>query len=490
MQLDKLDLELRTRNGNEAIDLGISFVRKHWLAIYTPWLIVIISVALILKLSFKEQPSVALMIFWWSLPIFERLCYHIMSHLLFQNPVSTWKAIKSLPSQWKCGLISQLTIWRLSSNRCVHTPIYQLEHSGDDAKGKVRHKLIGTAVSQYSTPWSMVFSMFEILFIFVIYWFLDFFHILGLIFGEDTLFKHLGETIFRGIEPSLAWQSLLFWIQVSSIALMRPFYLGAGFILYINRRVILEGWDIELRFRTMASRLSKCLPLLLILLAYPAHNNYAADTDIVRQDFIEILNSPEFDPFVERTIFTPSEQKKRDKNYSENDFDLGSFISYFIKFLGIAAIALVLFYFIHQFKGIKIPFSSLDRASKKSKLKTIAGFDIEELQNPLDLSKLCSNAAKSGETRLALSLLMRSNLSFMIQHNLPLSENCTERECLKILKNSSLNQKFKNFYESVNSSWINLAYAHRDISQSELDHFIQLNSETVLSSYNKKEDKA
>jgi hypothetical protein len=39
------------------------------------------------------------------------------------------------------------------------------------------------------------------------------------------------------------------------ISIVEPFYVAAGFSLYLNRRTELEGWDIELGFRTLAARL-------------------------------------------------------------------------------------------------------------------------------------------------------------------------------------------------------------------------------------------
>ena len=38
-------------------------------------------------------------------------------------------------------------------------------------------------------------------------------------------------------------------LAVLSIAFVAPFYTAAGFVLYISRRIELEGWDIEICFR-------------------------------------------------------------------------------------------------------------------------------------------------------------------------------------------------------------------------------------------------
>jgi hypothetical protein len=41
----------------------------------------------------------------------------------------------------------------------------------------------------------------------------------------------------------------------AAIAIVEPFYVAAGFALYLNRRTLLEGWDLELAFRRLAARL-------------------------------------------------------------------------------------------------------------------------------------------------------------------------------------------------------------------------------------------
>jgi hypothetical protein len=56
------------------------------------------------------------------------------------------------------------------------------------------------------------------------------------------------------------WLALLFeggsWLSgvgptcyVIAVAILEPFFVGAGFAMYLNRRVELEAWDIEQEFR-------------------------------------------------------------------------------------------------------------------------------------------------------------------------------------------------------------------------------------------------
>ena len=39
-----------------------------------------------------------------------------------------------------------------------------------------------------------------------------------------------------------------------AVTTIEPFYVAGGFSLYLNRRTLLEGWDIELELRRCAAR--------------------------------------------------------------------------------------------------------------------------------------------------------------------------------------------------------------------------------------------
>ena len=39
----------------------------------------------------------------------------------------------------------------------------------------------------------------------------------------------------------------------AAVLVLEPFYVAAGFALYLNRRTLLEGWDIEVALRRIAA---------------------------------------------------------------------------------------------------------------------------------------------------------------------------------------------------------------------------------------------
>ena len=48
-------------------------------------------------------------------------------------------------------------------------------------------------------------------------------------------------------DESKAAQWLASWVSLFTMAMLAPFYVSCGFMAYINRRIVLEGWDIEIR---------------------------------------------------------------------------------------------------------------------------------------------------------------------------------------------------------------------------------------------------
>jgi len=81
------------------------------------------------------------------------------------------------------------------------------------------------------------------------------------------------------LSPSQSFNESDFWWQqwmdyahletplyLLALLAMEPFYVAAGFSLYLHRRVELEAWDLELKFREIARHLRASVPLLVLLL--------------------------------------------------------------------------------------------------------------------------------------------------------------------------------------------------------------------------------
>jgi len=140
---------------------------------------------------------------------------------------------------WWRQLLLTLTWRRLSPWRSFTQPVYQLEgHSLFNIRRRVRQirgKRTGPAILMTTT-----YAMAET----------------ALTIAVASLFVWLapGETapsireLFSGEEATLL--TILISVSYAIVVLfLEPFYVAAGFAMYLNRRADLEAWDIEQEFR-------------------------------------------------------------------------------------------------------------------------------------------------------------------------------------------------------------------------------------------------
>jgi len=89
---------------------------------------------------------------------------------------------------------------------------------------------------------------------------------LAIVFVPDEYVQQVLTRAWAVLKESPAWLGLLSnalaWVATS---LIEPFYVGAGFGLYLNRRTEVEAWDIELALRRLRDRLLRgAAPLMLM----------------------------------------------------------------------------------------------------------------------------------------------------------------------------------------------------------------------------------
>jgi hypothetical protein len=82
--------------------------------------------------------------------------------------------------------------------------------------------------------------------------------LLGLMFVPVEFMSNSAKAVWEVLfqNPPLWAAVLVNFIGWIAITIVEPFYIGAGFGLYLNRRMQLEAWDIEFAFRRIAQRLA------------------------------------------------------------------------------------------------------------------------------------------------------------------------------------------------------------------------------------------
>lgn len=243
MRADAFAIRLRRRGKLEAVDLGVRLCQSAAGSVFPCYLAVAVPVILLSLASFEIAswlPSVAL---WCAKPWLDRTVLFALSRAAFgekTRPLDLWQAQRSV--LW--GQLFLTWTWRrLSPWRSFTQPIYQLEGL---STWKLRKRILQIRAGTTGTALTMTsaFSMIEIVLTLAVLslalWFVpgdvavDWWRLLS----EDNL--------------AVAFASAAAYALV--VAFLEPFYVAAGFALYVNRRVELEAWDVEQELRRAFAR--------------------------------------------------------------------------------------------------------------------------------------------------------------------------------------------------------------------------------------------
>lgn len=273
MKLETLTVELRPRSSWEAMELGAALVRRHAAAIWTPWLLVTGAVFVLLNLAAWAvgQIWLAWVLMWWLRPVFDRIPQYVLSRAVFGSVPGTAETLRAqLHWGWK-PMLGHLTWRRFSPFRAAMLPIDLLE-GADPARLAERRRVIGGGVGGPAVLLTLACLNFLIALVLSAV-------LLVTLFVPNELLPEAARAAWATLtEDPPVWALIAFnaldWLAV---AFIEPFYVGAGFGLYLNRRTQLEAWDLEIAFRRMRKRLeavgtSVLLALVLCLpMAMPAH---------------------------------------------------------------------------------------------------------------------------------------------------------------------------------------------------------------------------
>jgi thiosulfate reductase cytochrome b subunit len=239
MRVDALAVRLRPRPMGEAADLGVLLVHGHARSILRVWGPLYLVVALLALATIELGSWVPGTVIFCLKPWLDRSLLFVLSRAVF-GEATHWRDLRAQRSAvWWRDLLASLTLRRLSPWRSYTQPIAQLEGQRGKARRSRRNQLLrgkrGAASAMH-----IVFANAEMVLC------------LGLVslavwFAPEGTHRHVFDWL-RDSE-SVANQLVLNAIYVTVVFLLEPFYVAAGFAMYLNRRVELEAWDIEQEFR-------------------------------------------------------------------------------------------------------------------------------------------------------------------------------------------------------------------------------------------------
>jgi len=245
MKVDAIRLDLRPRGMFEAADLGVRMVSAHRRSVWASCAPVYAFVLLVAASLLPFGAGWAVLALIWLKPWFDRPILFVLARAAFGEETrfaDVWAARRSIALQ---GLLGALTIRRLSPWRSYVQPVLQLEgQRGTERRqrvARIRGPQRGAALAMQSA-YATVESVLTFGAIALLAWIVP---------GDDRNAWFAG--LFRG--GSAPWvTALLIACYAAAVLVVEPFFVGAGFAMYLNRRVELEAWDIEQEFRLAFAR--------------------------------------------------------------------------------------------------------------------------------------------------------------------------------------------------------------------------------------------
>jgi hypothetical protein len=499
MRLTDASVVIRPRSAWEAVDLGVLLAKQHAGLLMLSWALVTVPIFALLCLLLWDSPSIAMLIFWWLKPAYERLPLYILSHALFGATPSLKQALKAWPGLLKPQLLASLTWRRLSPTRSFDLPVMQLEGLSGKARSQ-RLVVLGQRDAGGATWLTVVGVHLE----------------MALWFGMISLFYML---LPAQIELNWSWASLInaatgewMWLEhlsnllyVLLLIIWEPVYVACGFTLYLNRRTALEAWDIELVFRQLRQRLTGVAYALLLgcgllLLQVPNSAMAAASScplpiedpmgpkaarllkqpltsQQAQQSISQLLDQPPFENRETVTSWRFSEETKEPSDadtkalsdWLENLFALNDkwqsvdALALFFEVLLWAALFSLIAWLLWRYRDWLNAFAGRLRLPQKRQYQPpeqLFGLEVAPQSLPTDIPGEVERLWDE-QPRAALGLLYRALLSRMLhEQQLPLKSAHTEAEVLQrvqTLRQHDLSQ----FSQTVTLHWQNLAYGHR-----------------------------
>ena len=242
MQVDALALHLRPRSMAEATDLGVRLVQANARSVWATFVPLYAVVVLMALASVELAGWLPGLIIFWLKPWLDRSLLYVLSRAVFGTPTRWSDLWRDRRSVWWQQLAASLIARRLSPWRSYTQPAAQLEGQRGSAAKARRRQLLKDKQGQ-ALGMHLVFAQIEMIVMIgamaLVLWFIP---------GDDGSSRTSWfETLLR--DESLSLSLLSSAVYAGVVLLVEPFYVAAGFAMYLNRRVELEAWDIEQEFR-------------------------------------------------------------------------------------------------------------------------------------------------------------------------------------------------------------------------------------------------
>ena len=465
MRTDRVQVALRRREGFEAIDLGFRLARATAGSVLKSWLGLVVPVAVLILFALRAHPFWTLFVLWWLRPVFGRVALHVQSRAVFDEPTGFLGTLRALPELARSGILTSLFLQRLSPARSFLLPVLQLEGLRGAAR---RERCVVLARRDLGASAALLSAAAHFNAALVLG---------GLLLAQMLLPEEITWDVWELFLPLVdedvarpGWVLLpgLYFVGVS---LVEPLVVAGGFGLYLNRRVDLEGWDIDLAFRNLARRVSGAgrasraagVAATLLLVIAPLAPLRAEVCDpgspaSARPCIESVLADPDFGTVREETRWS-----LRDFARAEPSSDpwlpswLGDALAVVIEIALWAGLAgLVAAVLVAVARRIE---RTPAEPSTSSGVTSLFGLDLDPRSLPDDLVAAARAAFARGAAVEALSLLYRGALVRLTEGDgLEIPQSATELECVRLARRAHSPDRTRVFDE-LTRLWLAARYA-------------------------------
>lgn len=485
MDLNQLSFNARNRTPWQVFDLTILMVKKHFLPMIKIIISLYLPLVILLQLAFST--TTASLILWWLKPVIERPLLDFLAKKSFSQPTTTWSCIASLKQLKFADIFMMLTLYRFSPNRVYLSPIEQLEKLSGKKRSSRKNVFLGRC-DHKQTTWLLICLHMELiltmLFLAVAYNFIP----QGTYIDDQFVFQSLANG-----DLELAY----FYCYIIALVLVMPYFATGGFLTYLNGRIKLEAWDIELAFK----RIVKSRALALLLPLFVCFNfTYSPDSsanetvavtvdtrlensnkqaDITRQEIADLYKEKQW--IKTQTSWQPIIDDEENQEMDLSWLELFAFLKHFGALFAYIAWGLVIIfclwlaYKLYQVKGrMFIDVNAKTNNANKPAKSDIPIFFNEIVEDiaPTQLLALAIKENEQNNLRKALMYLLQYSLFFAEQSaEVKLHKSMSEMECQSALL-EVLPSENHHLYKRLFSTWIQQAWAHRNASREDVKNLI------------------
>ena len=274
MNYKQLIFEPRARPAWQAIDVGCLIARQYFVRLWMCWAATALPCAILLTALYvsgeKNFGVLELFLFWLGKPLYERAQLLFLSRQVFGDTLRLRDIFTKHYRSLLKGLAGDLSYRRLSHSRSMNMPVDLLEAQTGSARSR-RLAVLHRMHAKPSFPWTVIlFHLEQFLFLSIVI-------IIGVSLPSEafeSVWIYEITSVDAYMREIFLAQLIIYFVASSVIA---PFYVSGGFLLYLNRRIHLEGWDLQLMFETGNKEVANAADNTMINKNNSSINNKPAD---------------------------------------------------------------------------------------------------------------------------------------------------------------------------------------------------------------------